>query len=72
MFNNLKYKTMTTVIPEELQTTPTSNSITNMDMVCWWTNNGDGNFDWMLYKQIIDAKRFLYSNHNDSSVKKVI
>ena len=46
---------MTTVLPEELQTTP---------------NNGDGNFDWMLYKQIIDAKRFLYNNHNDSSVKK--
>ncbi len=50
---------MKTIMPEEIQTSPTRNAINNMDMVAWWTNNGDGNFDWSLYRQIIEAKRYL-------------
>ena len=50
---------MTTITPEEIQTTPKITSINNMDMVSWWTKNGDGKFDWMLYRKIIEAKRFL-------------
>lgn len=53
---------MTTITPEEIQTSPTNHSINTMDMVAWWTKNGDGNFNWMLYYQIIDAKRFSTEN----------
>lgn len=52
-------------MPEEIQTSPINNSINNMDMVAWWTKNGDGNFNWVLYHQIIQAKRFLIENHSD-------
>ena len=62
---NLKNKNMTTITPEEIQTSPINNSINNMDMVVWWTKNGDGNFNWGLYHQIIQAKRFLIENHSD-------
>jgi hypothetical protein len=65
---NLNNKNMTTIMPEEIQTSPTNNSINTMDMVAWWTKNGDGNFDWMLYRQIIEAKRF--SDENYSELKK--
>lgn len=50
---------MVTITPEEIQTAPTNHSINTMDMIEWWTNKGDGSFNWNLYRKIIDAKRFL-------------
>jgi len=60
---NLNNKNMKTVMPETIQTTPQIKSINTMDMVEWWSNNGT--FNWMLYRQIIDAKRFLDINNID-------
>ncbi len=56
---------MITITPEEIQTTPNITSINNIDMISWWTKNGNGNFDWTLYHQIIEAKRFLIENHSE-------
>jgi hypothetical protein len=55
---------MTTIYPNELEKGPKPSSINTMDMVSWWTNKGDGNFNWQLYRKIIDAKRYLLDNNN--------
>ncbi len=55
---------MITIMPEEIQTTPKITSINSVDMISWWTKNGNGNFDWALYHQIIEVKKFLIENQS--------
>jgi hypothetical protein len=64
---------MATVYPNCKFENRTQTSVTTSDMVSWWTNNGDGNFNWDLYRKLCDSRRYsedsAYSKNNKNKLK---